>query len=74
MTNQNQYLCPAVPMLRTSTDGSIEKIDVDEMRPNGDRWAVAQDERLGVRWLHPQPPVRDYETGYLVAERVTLRA
>jgi len=55
-------------------DGSVEHIDVDEMRPCGDRWMVAQDECLGVRWLHPQPPVRDYETGYLVAEREALRA
>jgi hypothetical protein len=61
-------------MLLPHSDGSVEKIDVDEMRPSGDRWVVAQDERLGVRWLHPQPPVRNYETGYLVAERETIRA
>lgn len=74
MTNQTQYLFPPVRMLLPHTDGSVEHIDVDEMRPCGDRWVVAQDEFLGVRWLHPQPPVRDYETGYVVAEPEVLRA
>ena len=74
MTNQTQYLSPAVPMLLPHMDGSVEQVDVDEMRPCGDRWVVAQDECLGVRWLYPQLAVRDHETGYLVAEREALRA
>ena len=55
MTNQTQYLSPALPMLLPHLDGSVEQVDVDEMRPCGDRWVVAQDECLGVRIFTRSP-------------------